>query len=902
MQSSALRPGSTAGGGIDNTSVIRATGDPTDEVRSTLARLTARARQLAGNEDDLRVVRNGRSLYEVSKKATEEARQLWKKSPYVSGGDGTGTASQASVELFMAKQLGLDVQEQQRLLHQLEVSHVQQQLATDGAATEQMGLRAGPGMYYYGGAESGAAGVAGGPYADDVDGVVARVKSDLLLQAQNAVHQREKERLQDLEYALFKAAWTPFYVGMADDLESLAMRRGGDGVLPAPSSSSSQAGLGPRDDPRSAVGLVSLLSGGSVLAQSLLQKAVAFAGIVEDTAPTQWTAGFSAYVTDQAVRTGDELAVLWTTVERVLEPVQREGSAATVMSYVASSRTVMEYKYLTRLLTSVMRTDPARVDELVNLTAERVMDVVARATGSNDGWAHVFTAMRAGRYDVAVLAAQKLGVSAVEGALQRCGKASPVNFHALTPATDLQSLYAEAATRDDPYRLAVLFILLAGRTGESDEVAQRVQMELCNKVAASLEDALWLRLACVRGVEESAKVTRLQSLTQVQRILLDDLPDLVTLARGNVPRLTSLLLHALLPSTGLRLLLENDVAYIDGVHLALCFNSCDLLQCSPLESPVDLARHLVRYCSLVLLDLDHRSRDQAYAAGAIFDYFHKTGFDEAFVEMCQKDLLCTRLFGPRGTIGSGDAVLLNGPKPPSADLLKAMNAVAELAATRNNAAMATHVLLVLAYAAHVVSKENVASNAINRSMHVFCPALAQAFYLPSSSSLVADLAAQAVQLRQILRSYPDSDDRLSRTGIATFDVLCTMAELYINEANAAYEEAVGCFFVLPFVPRSAATDLERCVQAYLAANTYVIAAAGAIVPVALRAAANLLRQYSCSPTPNGLGTVTDAEKSIRLRQYMQVVCEWYRRCCSQPGPTYREVPAALGEFERQYLQ
>ncbi|ESL08328.1 hypothetical protein TRSC58_03971, partial [Trypanosoma rangeli SC58] len=90
--------------------------DPEGDVRGNIARLTARARQLLAEDTDTRVVRNGLSAYETSRKVAADVSAR-ARAPGQTG------STQASVELFMAS-LGFNLPEQQRLLQQLQASQV----------------------------------------------------------------------------------------------------------------------------------------------------------------------------------------------------------------------------------------------------------------------------------------------------------------------------------------------------------------------------------------------------------------------------------------------------------------------------------------------------------------------------------------------------------------------------------------------------------------------------------------------------------------------------------------------------------------------------------------------------------------------------------------------------------
>ncbi|KPI87007.1 putative nucleoporin interacting component (NUP93) [Leptomonas seymouri] len=873
-----------------NLRVMPTMGDPTDEVRASLASLTARAQRLVSEKDAEPLLRNGYGLYEASRKAAEEARHQANKCQ--STGEGYAPATHASVELFMTQHLGFDAQAQQRLLQQLQHRHAQ--LGADLGPIDPMATAEG----------SGFMGITA------VDAVVAEIKNDILLDVQHAVHRRQTTLVRDQVDALFKAAWHPYYVRMADDYEALSMgtaelavnKGGGSGVgrTSAGAASHQSATSFGASTSRS---LLDLLNSGSALAAELNRRIAAFAAVVEEYAPLQWVSYFTSYVTEASPDVADELTVLWATVAQILEPLQRRGADVDMLSYVSMSRRVMERKSLSRLLERVLRLDPLRAAEVENMNAAHVLDVVTRYCGTANHWMHAFVAMRAGRYDVAKLAAQTIGIAAVADAIDVMAATAPMQRNTLSPAVDLQTVYAEANTKEDPYRQAVLMILLAGRTGESSAVVLRTMLNLSQRITDSLEDALWLRLSCIRGVEEGAQVSTVQSLRTLQSAVLDDLQELVSLTQGSTCRLASFLIHALLPSTGLRLLLENNYTYVDGFHMALCFNAQNLLQeglNSSLEVPIDLSRNLSRYSSVVLLDVDRRTRAAAFAGTAMFAYFHKSGFTEAFAECCLKDTICARLLGPRTAIGGQEALLLRaGANPLSEELLQALIQVAEAASARSEVAKAIHVLLAVTYLATQLGRTELQQRALLRAVRMISPALAQVLHLPPHSTVVSDVLSQAAQLRHVVGADEKHlhSDPLVAQEYQNFGLLCRMADVYAYHAQGNVSDAVSTFLQLPFVPppnSATAGDAETYVEAYCNASGSTQLGASAVFPIAVSAASQLLQMYARSRANGG----DVEEKQARLLQRMRSVCDWARQCCMRISVEY---PMAAEDFERHYL-
>ncbi|KAK7199972.1 nucleoporin interacting component (NUP93) [Novymonas esmeraldas] len=870
--------GAGAAGSDDITAlrIMPATGDPTDEVRASLASLTARAQRLVSERDAEPLLRNGYGLYEASRRGAEEARHQAGKCHATT--EGYAPATHASVELFMTQHLGFDAQAQQRLLQQLQHRHA------------QLGADLGPSEVMPGAEASAFMGTA------DVDAVVAELKNDILLDIQHSVHRRQTSIVRDQVDTLFKAAWHPFYVRLADDYEALSV---GATELAAAGAGTS----GGRVSSSAGSSLADVLSSGSALAAELNGRVAAFAAIVEEYAPTQWVSHFNAYVTEAVLDDADDLTVLWGSVAQLMEPLQRRGAAADVLSYVAGSRRVMERKSLSQLLRRMLRIDPLRFEEVENMSAAHLLDVVTRSSGTANHWMHAFLAMRVGRYDVAQLAVDAVGIQSVREAMAKLAAAAPAERNALPPASELQPVYAEGKTKEDPYRQAVLLVLLAGRTGENPATVLRTTLSLVQRVTETLEDALWMRLSCIRGVEESAQVTPVQSLRTLQRAVLDDMQELVHLTHGNACRLASFLIHALLPSTGLRLLLENNHTHVDGFHMALCFSAQDLLQGelhSTLEAPLDMARHMSRYCSVVLLDVDRRLRAAVLAGTAMFAYFFKSGLTEAFVECCLKDTIGARLLGPRNAASGHDALLLRvGASALTEELLKALIQAAETASARSEVTKATHVLLAVVFLADQLHRPELQQRALLRAVQMMSPALAQVLHLSPRSSVVSDIMSQAAQLQSAVRTDPHHHhgDAVGAPDYRTFALLCRMADVYAFNVNGNLSDAVDAFLQLPFVPAqsvSAMGGVDAYVEAYCNTVGSVQLGAAAVLPIAVSAAGQLLQLHA---SDRHAGPEAE-EKRARLLRRMQTVCEWARQCCARTSVAY---PAIAEEFERVYL-
>ncbi|RNF26571.1 putative nucleoporin interacting component (NUP93) [Trypanosoma conorhini] len=813
--------------------------DPGGDVRGNIARLTARARQLLADDTDTRVVRNGLSAYETSRKVAADVSAR-ARAP------GQAGATQASVELFMAS-LGFNLQEQQRLLQQLQASQGPLTATGDvGAAAKTSGA------FFHGQVDD--------ELGSTLESFVANRRHEIMRRSMDEMHCRVEDLVQERSEIIIRASWERCCKEVADVFESFSLKAGGGGGEVARGKMST-TGVNPAGTVRPRAGVMALLNGRDAASMRILNKIAGFARIVDTQPPLQWVRCFAAHVADDAPFVTDEVALLWTTVEQILQPILQLGSASTNMTFVASSRHMMERKALVSVLSRVLKVEPERFGELENMHATRFISIMGRYTSSANPWAHIYTAMRCGRYDAAAIVANNAGFRLVEAKLEAYANAHTTQRSTLPPAVELRSLYEEEATRADPYRQIVLLLLLVGNTGESSDVVLSAVASLSSKVARSLEDALWIRLFCVRSVELQDG-NKLQSLAEMQRLLLDDMQELVELVRGDVVRLASLLIHALLPSSGLRLLIEGDNTYVDGVHLAMCFHNSNLLPCGDVEVPVDLSRLIPQYCSLVLLDADKRHACAAYAGAAVFRYFLRTNLVDAFVEYCGNELVCVKLFGQRGgSRVSSDGVLLQ--EPPSPELLEAMERVAEAGAARGQAEIAVHVFSVLERAAALVKDDARADYALSRALQIICPALSHAFQqTPSGENTSLFMHAAALQERVAC-----SERVVPHACAEAFQILCKMGEVFLGVARGELEVALRCFWSLPFIPTTA-EDIERCAELL---DTATESIATAVPPILLLVMQSMLKLAEV------LKSRGQTSEAAQMQRRAQTLTMWVRR-------------------------
>ncbi|KAG8343545.1 dipeptidyl-peptidase 8-like serine peptidase [Trypanosoma vivax] len=824
--------------------------DNNSDARGNIARLTARARQLLVNGTDTRVVRNGLSTYEMSRKTAADVCARARAT-------GQTSSSQASVELFMAS-LGFNLQEQLRLLQQLQAT----QVSLAGSAVVEAG-----------GAIWNSVG------SDELGSVlevfVANRRNEVMQRGVEEIHQRVGEMMHERTEAMIRASWERCSVEVADVFETASLKNDANNsictsgnagpflerhqtkVLSGSSMSRSNSSTTPL---HSRAGVSALLSGRDVVSTKVLSKVAAFAQIVGTKPASQWVRYFAEHTLEDSPVITDEIVLLWKTIQRVVEPVTQQGSGRTEMTLVASSRHVMEQKAHAMVLSKTLNVEPDRLSDLENIHATRFVGIVERYTSSSNVWAHIFTAMRCGRYDAASIIAGSAGHRAVEAKLDEYAKTHFTQHCSLSAAAEMTALYNEEATRLDPYRQIVLFLLLVGKTGESDEVVQSTVASLSSKVARSLEDTLWIRLFCVRRV--GAQGDKIQALVQMQRLLLDDMQELVALVHGNVVRLASLMIHALLVSSGVRLLTENDSTYVDGVHVAMCFHNAQLLHVSEVEVPLDIRRIIQQYCTIVLLDVDKRYSRASNAGTAIFQYFYRTELVDAFVNYCGNEFVCARLFGQRAGAGHVDGLLLQQGGVLTRELIEAMERIAEAAAANGRTELAVHVFLILEKALSLASDDTRASYALSRAVQIICPALSQAFHQQLTSESTS-LFTHAVYLQERLTHSKCS---IPHSMAECFQTLCAMSDVYVNVMRGETEQATRGFCNLSFVPTSV-DDVERCATVFDSVSDCVATAAPPIIVMVSR---SILLKAKKS-MHDGRGDV------LPLRRQISKIAAWVRR-------------------------
>ncbi|CAD2215349.1 hypothetical protein AGDE_14712 [Angomonas deanei] len=211
---------------------------------------------------------------------------------------------------------------------------------------------------------------------------------------------------------------------------------------------------------------------------------------------------------------------LWRVVSNILQPILGEGNAADEMSYVSSSRASLEKLALRRLLSAVGH---ATSDgDVGHLSMENVLSLIKCSYGSSGPWRAIFQCMLVGRYDAAAECAKEVGSNSLILALSDLANSTPLQRSKAPPKMDVLDLYRDSQTENDLFRKAVLFLLLSGHIDDTTKDPLRVMTTLCSEMGQCVEDNLWMRLCCVRGVEVQGRVKSIHSLSTLQKIVKND--------------------------------------------------------------------------------------------------------------------------------------------------------------------------------------------------------------------------------------------------------------------------------------------------------------------------------------------------------------------------------------------
>jgi hypothetical protein len=858
-----------------------------DDIRSNVAKLEARAIQLYGGSEP-RVLRNLDAVCETSRRLRKET------SKYAAGSD-----NQASVEIFLAG-MGFNMQEQQRLLHHISNTRSRMVDVEPIASTPDMEAQ----------------------LPRDLDSYLALKRNEAMQRAVDDVHRGivDHERVETEN--LIQQVWEKrtrdlaTFFGMQVLTETSHDRK---------NLNSSSAG----------VVLNSTYNENFIPNPTVTAKAAEYTRIIARTPQNTWLSQTIDYVAqdpstppdvvqmwlivekmllpitelqDMASAAGqqglsDSVAARSTpdTPERsFLRPRTEANSFAgadlgrsynttpegrttrEVLKLVATSRAVLEKQYLHRIIGTTCKVAPHQYDEYCDLHPEKMKDIIIsycerpHGTVHNDrepykktapGWAETYVACRAGRYDVAALLAP---TREVKDALRDVAKVSFLERNSDTKYNHLVALYSKEThhQREDPHRTAVFLLLLAGHVGHTHDPVHDVEKVL-EHVASFEDDVLWLRLSLIRHVEARSPV--LQSLSHLQSQLLSDRQSLLKKFNGKMAKVVTFLLHALLPSTAIRLLVSDDSTFLDGVQLAILYSSLRFLdhedsRASAAESPLDFNGVLQRYGNY-LLSMKPTGQPGGSPTAHLFHFYQRLQKIPVFVEVCQKPSHCARLFG-RMDGGARDGEL---SAEPTSELLFAMFSIAERAMQQGNIRTVVHVLLVLSQLATHLKDTTKSRDALLRLFQVINPALlSQITAQPAEIGTQQGGSRTNAQNRELFELVDAIRLHLSNTRAdigtmpehETFLYLCGICTFQQFVASGDADRAVLAFFSLAFIP-STMQDVEAKARAFNSAVTDEVVTA---TPGPLLTVMKLLKGMN-DRLPIG-------EEKRRLQQYMLVLKAW----------------------------
>jgi nuclear pore complex protein Nup93 len=786
------------------------------DVRANIARLEARARSMLSGSDN-QVLRSGRSVFEHSKSTLAESSRR---------PSGATVTQHTPVELFMAN-LGFDMQEQQRLLQQLQMQ-VPKRSALNAGYDEEEGN-----LFFQG---RGGASVT--DTAIDLDAFVASRRSECLQRCVDDVHRQISDRTRELAEQQINAMWERRSDAIVEALEGRSL-----------------GGYRPGTQPSSNVSNTSYQNITNVnstdINRLLAAKMHAFAHVVDVAQPQEWCSHFNAFAQETAPAEGDETSSLWFTVSSILAPVSRsvtssaEVSLDGVKKYVASSRLVLERKFLASIFTEVLKIPISKFEEMEHMHAEKVVDVIEQYVGRGaDVWSLILTAMRCGRYDAAHVFASRVptGVKApLQAALAAIDGTPQLARNDMKPFVDLRSYFLEEVTRSSYYRTAVLFMLLVGTVSQPGQDSDSVLahfVSAIDRVSNSIEDMLWMRLMCIRQIEASS--LPVQSLLDLQQSVLADIPQLLALPGSTSAKVASVLFYTLLPSTALRLLQDSREFFCDAVHMALSFHVSHLLRCTSAESQLNLSSLLQAYAckALEMEDL----KVTRHVAPTLFRYFWKSDSVEAFVEMCRNSVICVKLFGQLGDGVANEGALLHSSAACQPELLATMDTISDAAAAAGQVELAVHILLVLDRLAVQQRDVQTSQEALRKATLTLNPALSHSAHYTSGSSVHREnLVLYSRRLKDRLQN---SAADVGGREVQAFYHLCLIAEFHSLYHKNQYDQAVTTFLQLRFLPTQASDVDDSAEQFNTSVSDDVVTAMPPTVVLFLKLELSLLKKLS----------------------------------------------------------
>lgn len=824
------------------------------DVRANIARLEARARSMLSGSDN-QVLRSGRSVFEHSKSTLAESSRR---------PGGASLTQHTPVELFMAN-LGFDIQEQQRLLQQLQMQ-VPKRSAMSTAFDEDEG------NMHFGGRAASAT-----DSAIDLDAFVASRRSECLQRCVDDVHRQISDRTRELAEQQIQTMWERRSDAIVEALEGRSL-----GVYRPGTLQSSK----PNTTPQGSV----VSANAADLNRLSAAKMHAFAHVVDVAPPQEWCSHFNAFSQETCPSDGDEASSLWFTISSILAPVAQSASSSAdssldgVKKYVASSRVVLERKFLASIFTDVLKIPPSKFEEMEHMHAEKVVPWIEQYAGrGTDVWALILTAMRCGRYDAAQLFAARTpaGVKGpLQAALAAINGTPQLARNDMKPFVDLRAYFLEEATRGDYFRTAVLFMLLVGtvcQPGQDSDSALAHFVSAIDRVSNSIEDMLWMRLMCIRQIDTST--LPVQSLVDLQQSVLADIPQLLALPGSTSAKVASVLFYTLLPSTALRLLQDSRDFFCDAVHMALSFHVAHLLRCTSAESQLNLPALLQSYAHKALEIEDKKVT--RHVAPTLFRYFWKSDSVEAFVDLCRNPVICIKLFGQLGDTVSNEGALLHGSAACQPELLTTMDTIADAAAVAGQVELAVHILLVLDRLAVQQRDVQTSQEALRKAVLTLNPALSHSAHYMGSSVHRENLVLYSRRLKDRLQHCASE---IGGREIVAFHHLCLIAEFHSLYHRNEYEQAVRSFLQLRFIPTQS-SDVDASAEHFnVSVSDDVVTAMPPTVVLFLRMELSLLQKMA----PNDRAAIVQMGKAI-----IRWVSKWRFNARKD---LMRELQAVEGQF------
>eukprot|EP00758_Cryptobia_borreli_P007502 Tbor_TRINITY_DN5306_c2_g1::TRINITY_DN5306_c2_g1_i2::g.4365::m.4365/K14309/NUP93, NIC96; nuclear pore complex protein Nup93 len=743
-------------------------------IRANIARLEANARHLLTVSDN-RVVRNGRSVFEASRKILEEVGQ----------NIGPAGENQASTELFLANVVGFNLQEQQRLLRQI-VANRPTVFPTNPMNT-----------VFPSTADEEASGS-----ALDLEGYLANRRNDALQRAVEEVHQNIEVQQRNISEAFINDLYEQRTNEIAEMLgmESLQL-------------------LESSGKDKNLEGCSSVLLGGSssnykTIAERMEGKICAFANVVSTVAVPDWGEAFTSIALEAAnTDVSDPMVTLWSTAQGIASFALEGGNAGhleadTKAATIGCSRAVLEEGFLMNIFQSVLNVDACHFEELSRMHPSKMKGVIATYCSDkpNHIWYHVYISMRAGCYSTAHLIASEAGLSKLASAIQTIALLPPKKRNSAEAKADVSSLWKEEDTRDDAYRCAVLVILSGGCFSATDEAALQLVGTLAERLSKTIEDILWLRLTLIRNISRGPSI---HSLTELQRMILGDQQAVLSALNGDPIKYASLLLHVMLPSTAVRVLLDTERTFVDAVHLGILFDTVNMIQTTELEAAVGIPHLLRRYCS-ILLEVPRRGSRILHPAHAIFSYFSMTDhIQQGFLPFCQSNSVLLRLFGPIADSKAREGELLHSDSPPK-ELLDAMELVAKSAIDNGKTHVALHVLIVLERTAALVRDEDRGCAALRTAIQAICPAMSHNIHIIDTARDTTTLEMAHALHECLLSSVHD----VPVSEIDNFRCLRVILVAYHLAYDGDQSGALRTVYSLPFLP-SRPLDVDSSSRKYV---------------------------------------------------------------------------------------